>query len=95
MSSPATPPPTKPLQTKGRGARTNASGRYEPVVHEAFDDGWTAGDATPEPLRTTLTPEHARTIIAKNTSPDVGFDRSINPYKGCEHGWLYHLVTPT
>ncbi|MGQ3112127.1 MAG: PA0069 family radical SAM protein [Brevundimonas sp.] len=95
MSSPATPPPTKPLQTKGRGARTNASGRYEPVVHEAFDDGWTAEDATPEPIRTTLTPEHARTIIAKNTSPDVGFDRSINPYKGCEHGCIYCYARPS
>ena len=52
--------------TKGRGARTNASGRFEPVVHEVFDDGWTAEDETPAPLRTTLTPEHARTIITKN-----------------------------
>ncbi len=79
--------------TKGRGARTNASGRYEPVVHEVFDDGWTAEDETPAPLRTTLTPEHARTIITKNTSPDIGFDRSINPYKGCEHGCVYYYVT--
>ena len=78
---------------KGRGARTNASGRYEPVTHEDFDDGWTPDDETPPPLRTTLTPEHARTIITKNTSPDIGFDRSINPYKGCEHGWLYSPVT--
>jgi len=77
----------RPLTTKGRGARTNASGRYEATVHEAFDDGWTPEDEVPALIRTTLTPEHARTIIAKNTSPDVGFDRSINPYKGCEHGW--------
>ena len=88
-------PATKPLQTKGRGARTNASGRYEPVVHEAFDDGWTADDEIPAPLRTTLTPEHARTIIAKNTSPDIGFDRSINPYKGCEHGCIYCYARPS
>jgi len=88
-------PATKPQQTKGRGARTNASGRYEPVVHEAFDDGWTADDETPAPLRTTLTPEHARTIIAKNTSPDIGFDRSINPYKGCEHGCIYCYARPS
>lgn len=88
-------PATKPLQTKGRGARTNASGRYEPVVHEAFDDGWTPEDEAPAPLRTTLTPEHARTIIAKNTSPDVGFDRSINPYKGCEHGCIYCYARPS
>ena len=74
---------------KGRGARTNACGRFEPVVHEALDDGWTSDDEPPAPLRTTLTPERARTIITKNTSPDIGFDRSINPYKGCEHGCIY------
>ena len=88
-------PATKPLQTKGRGARTNATGRFEPVVHETFDDGWTADDETPAPLRTTLTPEHARTIIAENTSPDIGFDRSINPYKGCEHGCIYCYARPS
>jgi DNA repair photolyase len=88
-------PATKPLPTRGRGARSNATGRYEPEVHEAFDDGWTPDDATPEPLRTTLTPEHARTIIARNTSPDVGFDRSINPYKGCEHGCIYCYARPS
>ncbi len=91
MSLPATPP----LHTKGRGARTNTSGRFEPVVHEAIDDGWTPEDATPPPLRTTLTPEHARTIITKNTSPDIGFDRSINPYKGCEHGCIYCYARPS
>ncbi|WP_298163147.1 PA0069 family radical SAM protein [Brevundimonas sp.] len=80
---------------KGRGARTNATGRFEPVVHEDFDDGWTAEDAVPAPLRTTLTPEHARTIITANTSPDVGFDRSINPYKGCEHGCIYCYARPS
>ncbi len=81
--------PTRPQPTKGRGSRSNASGRFEPVAHEHFDDGWTAEDDSPAPLRTTLTPEHARTIITKNTSPDIGFDRSINPYKGCEHGCIY------
>jgi DNA repair photolyase len=84
-----------PQPKKGRGARTNASGRFEPVVHEDFDDGWTAEDEAPAPLRTTLTPEHARTIITKNTSPDVGFDRSINPYKGCEHGCIYCYARPS
>jgi DNA repair photolyase len=87
--------PTRPQPTKGRGARTNASGRYEPVAHEDFDDGWTPEDDTPPPLRTTLTPEHARTIITRNTSPDVGFDRSINPYKGCEHGCIYCYARPS
>ena len=84
-----------PQPKKGRGARTNATGRYEPVVHEEFDDGWTAEDETPAPLRTTLTPEHARKIITTNTSPDIGFDRSINPYKGCEHGCIYCYARPS
>lgn len=86
---------TAPLPRKGRGARTNATGRFEPVVHEDFDDGWTAEDETPAPLRTTLKPEHARKIITTNTSPDVGFDRSINPYKGCEHGCIYCYARPS
>ena len=80
---------------KGRGARSNATGRYEPETVEAFDDGWTVEDAEVAPLRTTLTPERARTIIAKNTSPDIGFDRSINPYKGCEHGCIYCYARPS
>ena len=80
---------------KGRGAKSNATGRYEATQIVDFDDGWTAEDAEAAPLRTTLTPEHARTIIAKNTSPDVGFDRSINPYKGCEHGCIYCYARPS
>ena len=80
---------------KGRGARSNATGRFEPETVEAFDDGWTGDDVEAAPLRTTLTPEHARTIIAKNTSPDIGFDRSINPYKGCEHGCIYCYARPS
>ncbi len=80
---------------KGRGARSNASGRFEPETVQAFDDGWTGDDVEAAPLRTTLTPEHARTIIARNTSPDIGFDRSINPYKGCEHGCIYCYARPS
>ena len=84
------------MQTaKGGGARSNATGRYEPEQHESFDDGWTTDDAQAAPLRTTLTPEHARTIIARNDSPDIGFDRSINPYKGCEHGCIYCYARPS
>ncbi len=80
---------------KGRGARSNATGCFEPETVEVFDDGWTDQDAEAAPLRTTLTPEAARTIIAKNTSPDIGFDRSINPYKGCEHGCIYCYARPS
>lgn len=79
---------------KGRGARSNRTGRFEPVAHEEFDDGWTDQDAPSAPLRTTLTPDRARTVIARNTSPDVGFDRSINPYRGCEHGCVYCYARP-
>ena len=80
---------------KGRGARSNATGRYEPRVAEAMDDGWTSDDAEVAPLRTEQLIERPRTIISKNTSPDVGFDRSINPYKGCEHGCIYCYARPS
>ena len=82
-------------ETKGRGARSNASGRYEPRTVHDVDDGWTSDDADAPPLRTRLTPERARTIIARNQSPDIGFDRSINPYKGCEHGCIYCYARPS
>ena len=80
--------------TKGRGSRSNRSGRYEPTAHEDFDDGWGEADEAAPPLKTTLTPERAKTIIARNDSPDVGFDRSINPYRGCEHGCIYCYARP-
>ncbi len=86
---------TRPLAAKGRGALTNATGRFEPVAHQGFDDGWSLDQEAPAQLRTTLTPEHARTIITRNTSPDIGFDRSINPYKGCEHGCIYCYARPS
>ena len=79
---------------RGRGAESNASGRYESQSREAFDDGWNEGDEAPTPLRTTVTPEKARVIITRNDSPDVGFDRSINPYRGCEHGCIYCYARP-
>ncbi|MEP6967353.1 MAG: PA0069 family radical SAM protein [Pseudomonadota bacterium] len=79
---------------KGRGARSNASGRFEPLAREDFDDGWREDDEAPTPLRTTVTAEKARVIISRNKSPDVGFDRSINPYRGCEHGCIYCYARP-
>ncbi|MBA3812632.1 MAG: PA0069 family radical SAM protein [Caulobacteraceae bacterium] len=81
-------------RAKGRGARSNASGRFEPLAREDFDDGWRDDDAAPAPLRTTMTAEKARVIISRNQSPDVGFDRSINPYRGCEHGCIYCYARP-
>lgn len=81
---------------KGRAAQTNASGRYERETREAFDDGWPElDDDAPPPLKTTVAPDMSRSIIAKNQSPDIGFDRSINPYRGCEHGCIYCFARPT
>ena len=79
---------------KGRGAKSNHVGRYEPTQREDFDDGWTLDDPAPRRLDTTLTAETARTILTRNDSPDVGFDRSINPYRGCEHGCIYCYARP-
>jgi len=81
-------------QVRGRGARSNATGRYEAQVREAFDDGWTPEDAERSQLKTTLHVEKARKIITTNDSPDVGFSRSINPYRGCEHGCIYCYARP-
>lgn len=87
---PALPSPQQP---NGRGARSNATGRYEALAREAFDDGWTERDPAPPKLRTVLHIDRARSIIAKNDSPDIGFDQSINPYRSCEHGGMYTPVT--
>ncbi len=73
---------------------SNASGRFERQVAEAFDDGWGELDEKPAPLRTVLTAEKARVILTRNDSPDIGFDRSINPYRGCEHGCIYCYARP-
>jgi DNA repair photolyase len=61
---------------------------------EAFDDGWTEADPEPQQVATTLQAEKARTILTRNDSPDIGFDRSINPYRGCEHGCIYCYARP-
>ena len=79
---------------KGRGAVTNRSGQFEPTTAHGFDDGWDGVDEAP-PLRTTVTADHSRTVIARNKSPDVPFDRSINPYRGCEHGCAYCFARPS
>lgn len=79
---------------RGRGSVTNPSGRYEPYAKVAFDDGWQSLDELP-PFRTEVTEERARRIITRNESPDIGFDRSINPYRGCEHGCIYCFARPT
>jgi len=81
---------------KGRGAPTNPEGRFESVQRSAEDDGWD-GQPEPDPARplTTVTTERARSIVTRNQSPDVPFDRSINPYRGCEHGCIYCYARPS
>ncbi len=83
-----------PAHNRGRGAQTNASGRFEREKREAFDDGWEIEEALP-PTITHERPERAQTIITRNDSPDIGFDRSINPYRGCEHGCSYCYARTT
>jgi DNA repair photolyase len=100
MIAPAAPPldllPDRPR--KGRGAIRNETGRFEKQSRHAIDDGWCAGDVLaddPPPLRTTVMIDSTRTIINYVKSPDVPFDRSINPYRGCEHGCIYCFARPT
>src|SRR5215469_14954515 len=89
--------PVSPQSRKGRGAASNASGRFEHEERVAFDDGWSVPGAEPEPmpLRTVLSVDSTRTVIARNNSPDIGFDRSINPYRGCDHGCIYCFARPS
>jgi DNA repair photolyase len=79
---------------RGRGAVTNAAGRFETFQSEVFDDGWSEPEALP-PFRTETTMERAVSIITRNQSPDIPFDRSINPYRGCEHGCSYCYARPS
>jgi len=81
-------------QHNGRGARSNASSRFDDEKKIRTSDGWDIDDELP-PLRTTLTRDATRTILSRNTSPDIPFDRSINPYRGCEHGCIYCFARPT
>jgi DNA repair photolyase len=81
-------------QHNGRGALSNVSSRYDDDKKIRTTDGWDIEDELP-PLRTILTKDATRTILARNTSPDVPFDRSINPYRGCEHGCIYCFARPT
>ncbi|NTV95549.1 MAG: PA0069 family radical SAM protein [Thiobacillus sp.] len=79
----------------GRGATGNPDNRYAEHARAACDDGWGSLDAEPPPLRTELFVDASRTAISYNDSPDVPFDRSLNPYRGCEHGCVYCFARPT
>jgi DNA repair photolyase len=100
-SEPAGAPPFAELavaidgeRRRGRGAQSNASGRYEAEARVAFDDGWQSLEDLP-PFKTSVALDTARKVITRNDSPDIGFDRSINPYRGCEHGCIYCFARPT
>jgi len=81
-------------RARGRAALSNAPGRYERHDREAVDDGWARDDDLP-PLRTEVAVERPRKVITRNASPDVPFDRSVNPFRGCEHGCIYCFARPT
>ncbi|WP_246072152.1 PA0069 family radical SAM protein [Martelella lutilitoris] len=83
-----------PEARRGRAATANPDGRFETVSRERFDDGWDLDDDLPT-LATEVQVEKAKTIITRNTSPDVPFERSVNPYRGCEHGCIYCFARPT
>lgn len=80
---------------KLRGAGSFIAGRFETLAREAVDDGWTQKDESPPAIETRVAAERARSIIARNDSPDVPFEQSINPYRGCEHGCIYCYARPS
>jgi len=88
-------PVAPPVARKGRGAVSNLQGRYEVNGRERFDDGWEHDDDDLGALRTIVTDEVAKTILSRNTSPDIPFNVSLNPYRGCEHGCIYCFARPT
>ncbi|MBU6421759.1 MAG: PA0069 family radical SAM protein [Gammaproteobacteria bacterium] len=83
------------IPEKGRGALSNPEGRFETQHRENFDDGWDREEEPLPPFETTVTPEPARSIISRNQSPDIPFEQSINPYRGCEHGCIYCFARPS
>jgi DNA repair photolyase len=89
--------PPRPLAArKGRGAVSNIQGRYEVDTRERFDDGWEQDEGEEAaPFKTVVTDEYAKTILTRNASPDVPFNVSLNPYRGCEHGCIYCFARPT
>ncbi|MES3025575.1 MAG: PA0069 family radical SAM protein [Pseudomonadota bacterium] len=91
--------PPRPLAPKkGRGAVSNVQGRYELNGRERFDDGWSEdddADGAPSAVKTVVTDEYAKTILTRNASPDVPFNVSLNPYRGCEHGCIYCFARPS
>ena len=90
-----TPLPPTEKQRRGRGATLNPMGRFDTQDRFLVSDEWESSDHEGEKIQTTVTLENAKSIITKNSSPDLPFDRSINPYRGCEHGCIYCFARPT
>lgn len=89
-------PEGEEVAVRGRASRSNSSGRFEKQRVVRFDDGWSNGDeADAGRAETTLTVDTAKVIMSRNESPDIGFDRTINPYRGCEHGCIYCFARPS
>lgn len=88
-------PPTRPLVFKGRGASSNIVSRFDQMKRDDFDDGWGILDEELAPLRTEVAIDATRKVITYNDSPDISFDRTINPYRGCEHGCIYCYARPS
>src|SRR5271155_3127854 len=80
---------------KLRGALSQIQGRFETAERSPFDDGWAAEEQIDETFRTEVTEERARSIISRNESPDIPFEQSVNPYRGCEHGCIYCYARPS
>ncbi|ABQ29771.1 PA0069 family radical SAM protein [Acidiphilium cryptum] len=83
------------LRPDGRGTRLDPPNRFETVRQDAFDDGWGTLDEAPPPPATVLIRDATKSVISRNDSPDLGFDRGLNPYRGCEHGCIYCYARPT
>jgi len=80
---------------KQRGSLSQIQGRFETAERSPFDDGWERDESPAPPIRTQVTEERARSIISRNASPDIPFEQSVNPYRGCEHGCIYCYARPT
>ena len=86
-----------PPVRKERGVSGNVGNRFDPLLAQPFDDGWNgiaAEQDAPPPVPTVPTPDRSRSAISRNASPDLGFDRAVNPYRGCEHGCVYCYARP-
>ena len=88
------PPPDPFLRLKARGAASNGAGRFEPYESIRESDGWDIPEDE-RLLRTEVSEERPRSVLSRNTSPDVPFDQSLNPYRGCEHGCIYCFARPS